>query len=182
MDLKSHPSFSSRSFLSSTRAWLPGGSENHNPEDKIGPLGLNTLSIPSCSSANADLIFVHGLGGGSRKTWMKSGDPSLYWPKEWLPNDEALQDVRIHSFGYDSNWGKKSTLGIYDFANALLNSILDCPSIPQDTKARSVSFCMVNSRFIFDIVIFALSCSSSKDPSSSKSECSVQEASDVSIV
>lgn len=69
---------------------------------------------------------------------MKSGDSSLYWPKEWLPNEEALKDVRIHSFGYDSNWGKKSILGIHDFANALLNSILDCPYIPRDTKVPIV--------------------------------------------
>ncbi|TVY35936.1 Vegetative incompatibility protein HET-E-1, partial [Lachnellula subtilissima] len=141
MDSKLHSSSSSsRSFLSSTRSWLPGGSEIQNPvpeaEDKIGPFGLNTLSVPPSNLANVDLIFVHGLGGGSRKTWTKSGDPSLYWPQEWLPNDEALADVRIHSFGYDSNWGKKSILGIHDFANALLNAILDCPSIPRDTKAR----------------------------------------------
>jgi hypothetical protein len=71
---------------------------------------------------------------------MKSGDPALYWPKEWLPNDEALQDIRIHSFGYDSNWGKKSVLGIHDFADALLNSILDCPSIPRDTKVGPFPF------------------------------------------
>ena len=140
MDFKSYPPSSSGSFLSSTRSWLPGGSENNIPEDEIGPLGLNTLSVPPCGSANVDLIFVHGLRGGSRKTWTKSGDPSRYWPKEWLPYDEAFQDVRIHSFGYDSNWGKKSILGIHDFANALLNAVLDCPSIPRDTKASSFSY------------------------------------------
>jgi hypothetical protein len=138
----SDSSSNSRSFLSSTRSWLPGGRESHTPDDKIGPLGLNTLSIPSCSAANviADVVFVHGLGGGSRKTWTKSGDPALYWPKEWLPNDEALQDIRIHRFGYDSNWGKKSVLGIHDFADALLNSILDCPSIPRDSKVGPFPF------------------------------------------
>lgn len=130
-------SSNSRSLLSSTRSWLSGGSEGRSSvlEDKIGPLGLNTLSVPTSNPANIDLIFVHGLGGGSRKTWTKSGDPTLYWPKEWLPSDEALKDVRIHSFGYDSNWGKKSILSIHDFADALLNAILDCPSIPRDTKA-----------------------------------------------
>lgn len=135
-------SSNSRPLFSSTRSWLSGGGESHIPEDKIGPLGLITLSIPSCSAANviADVVFVHGLRGGSRKTWTKSGDPALYWPKEWLPNDDTLQDIRIHSFGYDSNWGKKSALGIHDFADALLNSILDCPSIPRDTKVGPFSF------------------------------------------
>jgi hypothetical protein len=166
LDTKLDPSSSnSRSFLS-PRSWIPGGSESHNFEDKIGPLGLNTLSVPSCSFANADLIFVHGLGGGSRKTWMKSGDPSLYWPKEWLPNDEAFKDIRIHSFGYDSNWGKKSILGINDFADALLNSILDCPSIPRDTKASLFAFGRINSCFEHLYRIFVFNCSSSRDQGS----------------
>lgn len=147
MDLKSHSisssSSASRSLLSSTRIWLPRGGETHKAEDTIGPLGLNTLYEPP-SSASADLIFVHGLGGGSRKTWTKPNDRSTYWPKEWLPNDEAIRDVRIHSFGYDSNWGKKSNLGIHDFANALLSSILHSPSIPQDTKVCSFSFHIIH--------------------------------------
>ncbi|TGO27826.1 hypothetical protein BPAE_0036g00370 [Botrytis paeoniae] len=141
MDLKqrlTNSTSSSSGSLLSARSWLSGAGESDTSDDKIGPLGLNTLSIPSTGFANADLIFVHGLGGGSQKTWMKSGDQSLYWPKEWLPGEEAFKDVRIHSFGYDSNWGKKSILGIYDFANALLNCILDCPTIPQNTKAPIV--------------------------------------------
>src|SRR6202035_3239491 len=71
-------------------------------EDPKGPLGLNTLFIPS-DSAIADLIFVHGLMGGSRSTWTKSAEPSLYWPQEWLPKDVGFRDVRIHSFGYNAN-------------------------------------------------------------------------------
>jgi len=155
MDLNSRPSSNGRSFLSSNRSWLPGGGETSSTEDKLGPLGLTTLSVPVDGFANADLIFVHGLGGGSRKTWTKSGDPTLFWPKEWLPDDEALQDIRIHSFGYDSDWGKKSILSIQDFANGLLNSILDCPYIPRDTKARSFSFRMITSSSIaFSYSIF----------------------------
>lgn len=148
MDVMSHPtSFSSstgRSVLPSTRGWLPRGSETQKTKDTIGSLGLNTLYVPSSGPANADLIFVHGLGGGSRKTWTKPNDPSTYWPKEWLPYDEAFRDVRIHSFGYDSNWGKKSNLGIHDFANALLSSILHCPSIPQETKVCSFYIHIIN--------------------------------------
>ena len=48
----------------------------------------------------------------------------------WLPEDESFRGARIHSFGYDSNWDKESTLNIHDFAKALLGSIQDCPSIP----------------------------------------------------
>ncbi|KAL9005625.1 MAG: hypothetical protein Q9180_009788, partial [Flavoplaca navasiana] len=93
-----------------------------------GPLGLNTLYVPTDSTA-ADLVFVHGLGGGSRSTWTKNGEPALYWPEEWLPNDPGFRDVSIHSFGYDSNWDKESSLNIHDFSKSLLASIHDCPSM-----------------------------------------------------
>ncbi|KAH8806031.1 hypothetical protein F5884DRAFT_801489 [Xylogone sp. PMI_703] len=103
-------------------------------QDVKGPLGLNTLYEPESGPSNADLIFVHGLAGGSRSTWTRSGDPDLYWPEKWLPKDGAFQNVRIHSFGYDSNWDKESILGIYDFANKLLSSIANSPTIPRDSK------------------------------------------------
>ncbi|EHL01832.1 putative Succinate-semialdehyde dehydrogenase [Glarea lozoyensis 74030] len=99
--------------------------------DKKGPLGLSTLHDPN--DAIADLIFVHGLGGGSESTWTESHngtlDPTLYWPKRWLPYEDGFSDVRIHSFGYDSNWKKESTLNIHDFAKSLLVAIMDSPAI-----------------------------------------------------
>lgn len=104
-------------------------------KDSKGPLGLGTLSEP-LGPAIADLVFVHGLGGGSRSTWTKSTDESLFWPQEWLPVDGGFRDVRIHSFGYNSNWEKESTLNIHDFARALLGSLQDCPTIPRDSKVR----------------------------------------------
>jgi hypothetical protein len=83
--------------------------------------------------AIADLIFVHGLGGGSESTWTETQngalDPTLYWPERWLPYEDGFNDVRIHSFGYDSNWTKESTLNIYDFAKSLLVAIMDSPTI-----------------------------------------------------
>lgn len=105
-------------------------------DDLKGSLGLSTLYIPS-GDAVADLVFVHGLGGGSRSTWTKSGDPSLYWPQLWLPEDVGFQDVRIHVFGYDSNWNKESTLNIHDFAKSLLNSLQDCPNIPRFSQVST---------------------------------------------
>jgi hypothetical protein len=103
------------------------------------PLGLTTLYEPAPEADVADLIFVHGLRGGSYKTWTKSNNASLFWPKEWLPQDEAFERSRIHSFGYDSNWGKGSTLRILDFSRALLGAMIDCPSIPHDSKVSIVS-------------------------------------------
>lgn len=107
--------------------------------DIKGPFGLNTLFCPA-HDAIADMVFVHGLGGGSRSTWTKSSDPELYWPQVWLPQDEAFHQVRIHSFGFDSNWDKESILNIHDFAKALLASIQDCPSIPAGSTVSIFSF------------------------------------------
>ena len=49
-----------------------------------------------------------------------------------------LQNLRTLLRG--SNWGKESILGIYDFANVLLGSILDCPLIPKNTRVRLIYF------------------------------------------
>ncbi|KAL8895234.1 MAG: hypothetical protein Q9192_003767 [Flavoplaca navasiana] len=131
----SHASGSSRSFFS--RTFARRGEIAETSQTVKGPLGLNTLYVPADTTA-ADLVFVHGLGGGSRSTWTKNGEPSLYWPKEWLPNDPGFRDVRTHSFGYDSNWEKESSLNIHDFSKSLLASIHDCPSMSQTSDTPLV--------------------------------------------
>jgi hypothetical protein len=102
------------------------------PDDPKGALGLCTLAEPEVPTI-ADLIFVHGLGGGSKSTWSKDLDLDLFWPREWLPQDAGFRDVRIHSFGYDSSLDHESVLNIHDFAKSLLGSILDCPRIPKSS-------------------------------------------------
>ena len=120
-------SFSGRSFLSRTLARRDAGA-SESADDIRGPFGLTTLFTP-LKQAVCDLIFVHGMGGGSRSSWTKSADASLFWPKEWLPQDTEFADVRIHTFGYNSNWEKESSLNIHDFAKSLLGSVHDCPAI-----------------------------------------------------
>jgi hypothetical protein len=108
--------------------------EKRSEDDTEGPkgaIGLITQYNP-CQDAVADLIFIHGLNGGSQSTWTKNGNPSLFWPREWLPKDEAFQDVRIHTFGYASSISRESVLSVPDFARSLLGSIHDCPNIPHD--------------------------------------------------
>lgn len=98
-------------------------------EDVKGPLGLNLLH--TVAEPLIDFIFVHGLGGGSRKTWSMSSNPHHYWPKEWLSRDPEFRFVRIHSFGYKADWGEKgeSILNIHDFARSLLSEIHCSPDI-----------------------------------------------------
>ena len=88
-----------------------------------GPLGLTFLYEPS--EALVDFVFVHGLRGGSRKTWSKTDDPAHFWPKEWLPGESSFKNVRISSYGYDSDWSqsKSSNVTIHDFGQALLGDI-----------------------------------------------------------
>ncbi|KAK0652530.1 hypothetical protein B0T16DRAFT_406350 [Cercophora newfieldiana] len=96
------------------------------------PLGLTTLSEPvSPRTPTTELVFIHGLGGGSRKTWSFSPDISHYWPLAWLPIDDDFADVRIHTFGYKADWGERreSILSIHDFGQSLLGELRNHPGI-----------------------------------------------------
>ena len=96
-------------------------------DDPKGPLGLNLLHSPS--EPLIDFIFVHGLGGGSRKTWSKTSSVTHFWPQEWLPQDPAFKNVRVHSFGYDSDWvkGKDSCLNVHHFGKSLVGEMSTSP-------------------------------------------------------
>lgn len=118
----------SKSFFSRTLTKKnTARSEDLNDLHK-GRLGLITLYAPADLVA-VDLVFVHGLNGGSQSTWCK-GDTSYSWPKEWLPNDAAFRDVRIHTFGYASSISRESILNVQDFAASLMSAIQDSPTIP----------------------------------------------------
>ncbi|KAL8347465.1 hypothetical protein RB601_003101 [Gaeumannomyces tritici] len=98
-------------------------------EDPKGPLGLNLLHEPP--DPRVDLVFVHGLGGGSRKTWSKTASQSHYWPQEWLPQDPAFGSVRIHSYGYDSDYlrGNKDCLNVHLFGKSFLGALGTSPAL-----------------------------------------------------
>ncbi|KAF3482709.1 uncharacterized protein GIQ15_02033 [Arthroderma uncinatum] len=117
---------SQKGFLQ--RLGFPHG-ENEKPEAIKGPLRLNLLrDVPE---PLVDFVFVHGLGGGSRKTWSFSPDPKHYWPKEWLKDDPEFRQVRIHSFGYEADWASigENVLNIHDFGLSLLREIEGNPNI-----------------------------------------------------
>ncbi|PGH31899.1 hypothetical protein GX50_05334 [[Emmonsia] crescens] len=101
----------------------PEDADDNNDDNWKGPIALNLLHRPE--NPRVDLIFVHGLGGGSRKTWSLTKDIKHFWPKSWLPKDPAFENVRIYSFGYSSDWskGKDNTMNIYDYGLSLLTAM-----------------------------------------------------------
>ena len=93
-----------------------------SPDRGRRSLGLHVVHQPS-SLAPVDIIFVHGLGGDSQKTWAKNHDPDLFWPGLWLPLEPDIGKARILTFGYNANFragSGKSITNVSDFAKELL--------------------------------------------------------------
>jgi predicted alpha/beta-fold hydrolase len=108
------------------------GDEN---ADLVGPLGLNQLSSPL--EPFVELVFVHGLGGGSRKSWSYSHHEDHFWPRSWLARDPDFRHVRTYSFGYQSAKSEVvSTIsGIPDIAQSLLSALRDNTAVRQSQNA-----------------------------------------------
>ncbi|KAL1862499.1 hypothetical protein VTK73DRAFT_6875 [Phialemonium thermophilum] len=83
------------------------------------PLGLVVLHAPR--ERSVDILFIHGLGGTSLRTWCRNRDLENLWPQLWLPNE--LPTARILTFGYNAHFSSKkeqASLTIGDFATDLL--------------------------------------------------------------
>lgn len=119
-------------------------------EDVKGALGLNLLH--AVQEPLIDFIFVHGLGGGSRKTWSMSPDSKHYWPKEWLSQDPDFRYVRVHSFGYKADWDdrKESILSIHDFARSLLGEVQYSPDIRRSNVSEVIILFLFRTNFSTD--------------------------------
>jgi triacylglycerol esterase/lipase EstA (alpha/beta hydrolase family) len=111
---------------------------SETPVETLGDFGLNLLHEPS--ECLVDFVFVHGLRGGSRKTWSASASQAHFWPKEWLPADTDFRHVRIHSFGYNSDWlnPRENLLNVHDFGESLIEEIQNNPSIRRNKNTRIV--------------------------------------------
>ncbi|KAI0010581.1 Alpha/Beta hydrolase protein [Xylariaceae sp. FL0662B] len=119
--------FSRHFTLSSRHSSSSVTSPTKSETNSKGPLGLTTLYQSAASHAPiAHIVFVHGLGGGSTHTWTKD---KILWPRDLLPEQDPFQKTAIHTFGYDSDFKKSSTLNIQDFSQSLLNSIVNNPII-----------------------------------------------------
>ncbi|KAK8026590.1 hypothetical protein PG991_003646 [Apiospora marii] len=90
-------------------------------ERREDPLGLHVLHLPE-QSRTVDILFIHGLGGTSRRTWSKNRDLNYLWPQLWLPNEPEFSRARILTFGYNAHYASKTqaSLSINDFAKDLL--------------------------------------------------------------
>ncbi|KAL8870709.1 MAG: hypothetical protein Q9174_003308 [Haloplaca sp. 1 TL-2023] len=105
--------------------------------------GLIRLACPEPDKNKVivDIVFIHGLGGDSKRTWTV-GD--CCWPLDLLPKD--ITKARVFSFGYPANitsfWGPPSKTDIGDHADslrwALLDERLDCSNRPIIFVAHSL--------------------------------------------
>ncbi len=76
----------------------------------------------------ANVIFLHGLGGGARATWRSSNDDASFWPA-WLAQD--IEGLSVYSVGYEaavSNW-HGSAMELADRAANVLSSLLVNPDL-----------------------------------------------------
>lgn len=129
---------SAKSFLMRTFT-RSGTNSSDRATGPKGPLGVTTLHDPGPNQNTvADIVFVHGLNGGSQSTWSKGNNQSLFWPQAWLPLDDGFRGARIHTFGYSSGIGNSSILNIRDFARPLLCAMKDSPVMSQ---SEPVSVC-----------------------------------------
>ncbi|KAK2765213.1 hypothetical protein FQN54_008912 [Arachnomyces sp. PD_36] len=94
-----------------------------------GPIGLHL--VHQSAKPLVDLIFVHGLRGGSIKTWRRGDNKRNFWPQSWLPTTPGLENVNIHTFGYDSDWAslRSSILDVHDFGLGLLEEMRNAPHL-----------------------------------------------------
>jgi hypothetical protein len=101
-----------------------------------GELGLQLLR--ASPEPLVDVIFVHGLRGGSVKTWRKGNDPALFWPKTWLPYEKGFEHASIYSFGYDSDWltTKKRVLNVHNFGMELFEVMRSSQHLRDSTTVR----------------------------------------------
>ena len=73
------------------------------PSASVLRYGLTEVSAPTpASSAQVDVVFVHGLNGDPKHTWTsKAGN--VFWPKDLLPSFVSDQNARILVYGYDAD-------------------------------------------------------------------------------
>ncbi|KAH8167533.1 hypothetical protein CIB48_g731 [Xylaria polymorpha] len=104
----------------------PGRESSSSQDRRNDPLGLTVLYAPETGQRVVDILFIHGLGGTSLRTWCRDRELEFLWPKRWLPQEADLSTARILTFGYNANFSdrkQQAVLSINDFAADLLYSM-----------------------------------------------------------
>lgn len=71
----------------------------------------------------ADLVFIHGLGGGSQTTWAFEGKPENFWP-DWISTE--FPKLGIWTIGYSSSvtaWNEQS-MPLADLGHSILERMV----------------------------------------------------------
>ncbi|KAJ6785704.1 hypothetical protein PWT90_08712 [Aphanocladium album] len=102
---------------------------------RLGPKGLYLLRRPQ--EPLIDIIFVHGLRGGSVKTWQKGGDPQRFWPQLWLAAEPGLEHANIHSFGYDADIKTGNAFNIHDFGRIETQYLKSCATLADPFRRQT---------------------------------------------
>lgn len=132
-----------------TSPWTKKHRGKDEEEEGIrGPDGLRLLH--HSSEPLIDLIFVHGLRGGSVKSWRKGNDPRAFWPQFWLPLEPGFENVNISTFGYDSDWTSRKThiFSIHDFGQALFEAMRYAEYLWSSTEVSWFQFNGVDERSV----------------------------------
>ena len=112
---------------------------SESDSEAFGPTGLTTVHTPS-SETLVEIIFVHGLRGGSRQAWSYSPHNLHFWPKEWLPEHPDFEHARIHTYGYPSDWmlRRENPSSIRDFGSGLLEAMINNSELRQDRTTKII--------------------------------------------
>ncbi|KAH8901294.1 hypothetical protein GQ53DRAFT_707603 [Thozetella sp. PMI_491] len=110
------------------------------PKFNEGPGQNGLVCVHNPPDPLVDLIFVHGLHGGSYKTWRKKEAEGYFWPGEWLPKEAGFERVRIHTFGYPADWDdfKASKLSVNDFGSSLRGNMIGSPYLTRGEKTSII--------------------------------------------
>ena len=84
--------------------------------------GLCAVAGCESTSRACDVVFVHGLGGGSHSTWMAGGDPERFWPA-WIAVD--FPGVGVWTLGYRADvsaWTSES-MPLADRGTSILEAL-----------------------------------------------------------
>lgn len=101
-------------------------------------VGLRTLNDPA--HPYLELIFVHGLMGDAQYTWTCGSDGATFWP-EWLSEDSAFLNTRIHTYGYHETPvnGRAPVSKLRDIGVAMCSSLEHNGPVRNDVHVSNAS-------------------------------------------